>query len=216
MLHGVMSRPLPPCLPRRHFPAPAEGGEDDDTTVEGREGTSILGGGGDDASDIEDDLEVTWEVDSPEAARDVGVAADAAGGKPETAEPTGGSLREGTSPSSPSAVVSRGGSFRGGESIPPTSSSSSSSSSSNSNSNSNSNSGNNSTSSPVIEDSDGDTGNGDTVESTASDYAKLPTEIPKGEANWMKSWGWRGETVASSRPRGMRVRIADRLTGSRQ
>ena len=77
--------------------APAEGGEDDDTAVEGREGTSIPGGGGEDASDS-DDPEVTWEVGSPEAARDVGVAADAAGGKPETAEPTGGSLRGGTRP----------------------------------------------------------------------------------------------------------------------
>ena len=104
---------------KQTLPAPAESGEDDDTAVEGREGTSIPGGGGDDASDSDDDLEVTWEVDSPEAARDVGVAADAAGGKPETAEPTGGSLREGTSPSSPSTVVSRGGSFRGGESISP-------------------------------------------------------------------------------------------------
>ena len=64
------------------LPAPAEGGKDDDTAVEGREGTSIPGGGGYDASDNDDDLEVTWEVDSPEAARDVGVAADAAGGKP--------------------------------------------------------------------------------------------------------------------------------------
>ena len=77
-------------------PAPAEGGEDDDTAVEGRESTSIPGGGGDDASYSDDDLEVTWEVDSP--ARDVGVAADAAGGKPETAEPIVGSLREGRVP----------------------------------------------------------------------------------------------------------------------
>ena len=88
------------------LPAPAEGGENDDTAVEGREGTSIPGGGEDDASDSDDDLEVTWEVDLPEAARDVGVAVDATSGKPETAEPTGGSLREGTSPSSPSTVVS--------------------------------------------------------------------------------------------------------------
>ena len=157
-------------------PAPAEGGEDDDTAVEGRESTSIPGGGGDDASYSDDDLEVTWEVDSP--ARDVGVAADAAGGKPETAEPTGDSLREGTSPSSPSTVVSRGGSFRGGESIPPASSSSS-----------NSNSGNNSTSSLVLEDGDGDTGGGDTVKNTASVCVKLPAELPKGEANRLKSWG---------------------------
>ena len=67
---------------RSTLPAPAEGGEDDDTAVEGRKGTSIPGGGGGDASDSDDHFEVTWEVDSPEAARDVGVAADAAGGKP--------------------------------------------------------------------------------------------------------------------------------------
>ena len=96
--------------------------------------------------------------------------------------------------------MSRGRSFRGGESIPPASSSSS-----------NSNSGNNSTSSPVIEDGDGDTGCGDTVENTVSGYAKLPAELPKGEANRVKSWGWRCETLASSRLRGMRERITDRL-----
>ena len=73
----------------------------------------------------------------------------------------------------------------GVESIPPASSGSSS----------NSNSGNNSTSSPVIEDGDGDTGDGDTVENTASGYAKLPAELPKGEPNRLKSWGWRGETL---------------------
>ena len=161
--HDVTWRHVPtpdPLSAQQTRPAPAEGGEDDDTAVEGRESTSIPGGGGDDASYSDDDLEVTWEVDSP--ARDVGVAADAAGGKPETAEPTGGSLREGTSPSSPSTVVSHGGSFRGEESIPPAAGSSSSSS------NSNSNSGNNSTSSPVIEDGDGDAGERDTVENTAS------------------------------------------------
>ena len=99
---------------RSTLTVPAEGGEDDDTAVEGREGKSIPGGGADDASGSDDDLQVTWEVDSPEAARDVGVAAGAAGGKPETAESTGGSLREGTSTSSPSTVVSREGSFRCG------------------------------------------------------------------------------------------------------
>ena len=191
-----------PLSAEQTLPAPAERGEDDDTAVEGREGTSIPGGGGDDASNSDDDLDVRWEVYSPEAARDVGVAADAAGGKPETAEPTGGSLQEGTSPSSPSTVVSRGGSFRGGESIPPASNSSSSS-------NSNSNHGNNSTSSPVIEDSDGDNGDGDAVENTTSGYAKLPAELPKGEANRLKSWRLRGETLASSRLRGMREGIAD-------
>ena len=77
--------------------------------------------------------------------------------------------------------MSRGGSFWGGESIPPASSSSS-------NSNSNSNTGNSSTSSPVIEDGDGDTGDGDTGENTASVYAKPPAKLPKGEANRLKSW----------------------------
>ena len=67
-----------------------------------------------------------------------------------------------------------------------------------SSSSSNSNSGNN-TSNPVIEDGDGDTGDGDTgdgdigdgdiVENTASGYVKLPAELPKGEANRLKSWG---------------------------
>ena len=80
-----------------------------------------------------------------------------------------------------------------------------------SSSSSNSNIGNNSTSSPVIEDSDGDNGDGDAVENTTSGYAKLPAELPKGEANRLKSWGWRGETLALSRLRGMRERIADRL-----
>ena len=183
------------------LPAPAEGGGDDDTVIEGREGTSIPGGRGDDASDSDDYLEVTWEVDSPEAARDVGVAADVAAGKPETADPTGDSLREGTSPSSLSTVVFRGGSFRGGESSPPASSSRSSS---------NSNRGNNSTSSPVIEDADGDT-----VEIIASGYAKLSAELPKRESNRLKSWEWHGETLASSRLRGM-PRDDRRSTGCRR
>ena len=92
---------------------------------------------------------MTWEVNLTEVARDVDVAADAADGKPETSEPTGGSLREESSTSSPSTLVSRGGSFRGRESIPAARSSNSS--------NSNRNSGNNSSSNPVIEDGDGDT-----------------------------------------------------------
>ena len=164
---------------RQTLPAPAEGGEDDDTAIEGWEGTSIPGDGGGDASDSDDDLEVMKEVDSPEGARDVSVAADAAGGKPETAEPTGSSLREGTSPSSPSTIVPREGSLRGGKSIPPASTSSNSSSS-------NSNNSNNSTSSPIIEDGDGDTGDGDTVENTASGYVKLPAELPNVESNRLK------------------------------
>ena len=66
-------------------------------------------------------------------------------------------------------------------------------------------------SSPVIEDGDGDTADADSVENTASSYAKLPAELPKGEENRLKRWRWRGETLASSILRGMRERIADRL-----
>ena len=58
---------------------------------------------------------------------------------------------------------------------------------------------------------DGDTGDGDTVENTASGCAKLPAEPPKGEANLLKSWGRRGETLASSRLRDVRARVDDRL-----
>ena len=58
------------------LPAPVEGGEDDEIAVEGREGTSIPGGGGDNASDSDEDLEVIWEeVEPPETAGDVGTAA---------------------------------------------------------------------------------------------------------------------------------------------
>ena len=128
---------------------------------------------------------MAWEVNSPEAARDVGVAADAAGGKSDTVELTGGSLREGMSTLFASTVVSRGRSFRGGESILPANSSSGSS---------NSNSGSNSTSSPIIQDGDGDTGHGDTghgdtVENTASGYAKLSAERLKGYAKTAEELG---------------------------
>ena len=49
-----------PLSAQQTLPAPGEDGEDEDTAVEGRGGTSIPGGGGDDASDSHDDLEVTW------------------------------------------------------------------------------------------------------------------------------------------------------------
>ena len=78
-----------------------------------------------DASDSDDDLEVTWEVDQPKSARDVDIAT---GGKPGTTESIKTPFRRGRSPSSPSTVVSRGDSFGGGESVPPDSSNSSSSS----------------------------------------------------------------------------------------
>ena len=51
--------------------APCERGESDSTadeSREGREGTSRQGGGGVEESDSDDDLEVTWESDTPDAA----------------------------------------------------------------------------------------------------------------------------------------------------
>ena len=106
--------------------------------------------GEDDASDSDDDLEVTWEVDQPKSARDVDIAT---GGKPGTTDSIRTPFRGGRSPSSPSTVVSRGGSFGGGESVSPDSSNSSSSSSSSSRS-----SGCNNNSSPDVDDGAGATG----------------------------------------------------------
>lgn len=179
MSHGVMSRPLPPC--QQTLPAPDEGEEDGDTAIEGREGTPLPGGGGCDAPDSKNDnLEVTREVDPPVAVKDPGVATDAAGGKPETAEPIGGSLRDGRSPSSPSTEVSRGGSI--------VASSSSSSSS------------------PAVEDGAGGAGGESSV---GSGYAELPAELPKAEANRLQSWAWHGDAVSSSRLRRRSDRAAN-------
>ena len=47
-----------PLSAQQTLSAPVEGGEDDEIAVEGREGTSIPGGGGDNASDSDEDLEV--------------------------------------------------------------------------------------------------------------------------------------------------------------
>ena len=82
-----------PLSAQQTLPAPVEGGEDDEIAVEGREGTSIPGGGGDNASDSDEDLEVIWEeVEPPETAGDAGAAA---GGEPGTTESTGTSFRGG-------------------------------------------------------------------------------------------------------------------------
>ena len=123
----------------------------------------LPGGGGDDASDSDDDLEVTWEVDQPKSARDVDIAT---GGKPGTTESIRTPFRGGRSPSSPSTVVSRGGSFGGGESVPPDRSSSC-----------------NNNSSPDVDDGAGATGE----RAVGSGYAELPAELPKDEANRLKS-----------------------------
>ena len=111
--------------------APNERGETESTadeSREGREGTSRQrgGGGGVEESDSDDDLEVTWEFATPDAAEGTD---DAISDKPVASEG-----------SSPSTVISRPGSFGGGESISPSNSSSSSSSGSNSSSSSSSSS----------------------------------------------------------------------------
>ena len=45
-----------PMSAQQRLPAPAEGRDDDDTVVEGRKGTSIPDGGGDDSSDSDEGL----------------------------------------------------------------------------------------------------------------------------------------------------------------
>ena len=101
--------------------ASSERGETESTadgSREGREGTSRQGGGGVEESDSDNDLEVTWESDTPDAAEGTD---DAISDKPVA---SGGS--------SPSTVISRPGLFGGGKSISPSNSSNSSSNSSNS------------------------------------------------------------------------------------
>ena len=114
--------PTPPLtsIPQS-ISAPSERGETErtaDESREGREGTSRQGGGGVEESDSDDDLEVTWKSDTPDAAEGTD---DAISDKPVASEG-----------SSPSTVISRPGSFGVGESTSPSNSSNSSSSSSNS------------------------------------------------------------------------------------
>ena len=71
-----------------------------DEIREGREGPSRQGGGGVEQSDSDDDLEVTWESDTSDAAEGTD---DAISDKPVASEG-----------SSPSTVISRPGSFGGG------------------------------------------------------------------------------------------------------
>ena len=178
MSPGVMSRPLPHCLPSRHFPCPKEAGKTTRPPLRARRAChfQVVGGM---MLRSDDDLEVTWEVDQPKSARDVDIAT---GGKPGTTESIRTPFRGGRSPSSPSTVVSRGGSFGGGESVPPDSSNSSSSSSSSRSSSSNNNSS-----------TDVDGGARATSErAVGSDYAELHAELPKGEANRLKSWARHG------------------------
>ena len=132
----------------------------------------------------------------------------AAGREPETTKPTGTPFRGGRSPSSPSTVVSRGGSFGGRESIPPISSTNSSRSSGSSSRRS-SGSGSSRRNRDGIGSSDGSDGGssppvdgaGATGESTLDGYAVLPPELSQGEAGRLKSWGRHGDAVVSSRLR---------------
>ena len=108
--------PIPPLTSvPQSISASSERGETESTadeSREGRKGTSRQGGGGVEETDSDDDLEVTWESDTPDAAEGTD---DAISDKPVANE--GSSL---------STVISRPGSFGGGESISPSSSSNSS------------------------------------------------------------------------------------------
>ena len=160
--------PTPPLTSvPQSISAPSERGETEsaaDESMEGREGTSRQGGGGVEESDSDDDLEVTWESDTPDAAEGTD---DAISDKPVASEG-----------SSPSTVISRPGSFGGGESISPSNSSNSSSSSSNSI---------------------------DSEMAGNSNVAQRPEKLPKGEKNRLESWPFRGQPLVSSRLRQRQV-----------
>ena len=120
MLAGAMCRPRPqrPSLNRSLHQVNAERLRVPLTRA-GRAGRArnVKVVGGVEESDSDDDLEVTWESDTPDAAEGTD---DAISDKPVASEG-----------SSPSTVISRPGSFGGGESISPSDSSNSSRSSSN-------------------------------------------------------------------------------------
>ena len=157
MLPGAMCRPPPLTSVPQSVSAPSERGETESTadeSREGQEGTSRQGGGGVEESDSDDGLEVTWESDTPDAAEETD---DAISDKPVASE---GSY--------PSRVISRPGSFGGGESISPSNSSSSSSNSI------------------------------DSERAVNSNVAQLPEGLPKGEKNRLESWPFRGQPLVSS------------------
>ena len=150
--------------------APSERGETESTadeSREGREGTSRQGGGEVEESDSDDDLEVTWESDTPDAAEGTD---DAISDKPVASE---GSF--------PSTVISRPGSFGGGETISPSNSSNSSNSSSSSSDRT------------------------DSERAVNTNVAQLLEELPKGEKNRLESWPFRGQSLVFSRLRQRQV-----------
>ena len=154
--------PTPPLTSvPQSISAPSERGEAEITSDDsraGREGTSRLGGGEMEESDSDDGLEVTWESAKPDAAEGTD---DEISDKPVAGEG-----------SSPSTVISRPGSFGGGESISPSNSSNSSSSN-----------------------------NIDSERAVSSNIAQLPEELPKGEKNRLESCPFRGQPLVSSRLR---------------
>ena len=162
--------PTPPLTSvPQSISVPSERGETESTadeSREGREGTLRQGGKGVEVSDSDDDLEVTWESDTPDATEGTD---DAISDKPV--------VREG---SSPSKVISRPGSFGGGESISPSNSNNSSSSSS---------------SSKSI----------DSERAVNSNVAQLPEKLPKGEKKRLESWPFRGQPLVFSRLRQKQV-----------
>ena len=109
---------------------------------------------------------MTWESDTPDAAEGTD---DAISDKPVASEG-----------SSPSTVISRPGSFGGGESISPSN---------------NSNSSNSENSSNIIYNE----------RAVNSNVVQLPEELPKGEKNRLKSWPFRGQLLVSSRLRQRQV-----------
>ena len=158
--------PTPPLTSvPQSISAPSERGETESTadeSREGREGTSRQGGGGGvEESDSDDDLEVTWESDILDAAEGTD---DAISDKPVASEG-----------SSPSTVISRPGSFGGGESISPSNSSNSSSNSI------------------------------DSERAVNSNVAQLPEKLPKGEKNLLESCPFSGQPLVSSRLRQRQV-----------
>ena len=162
--------PTPPLTSvPQSISAPSERGETESTAdenKEGQEGMARQGGGGVEESNSDDDLEVTWEYDTPDAAEGTD---DAISDKPVASEGL-----------SPSTVISRPGSFGGGESISPSNSSNSSSSSSNNNSI-------------------------DSERAVNGNIAQLLEKLPKGGKNRIESWPFRGQPLVSSRLRQRQV-----------
>ena len=140
-------------------------------------------------SDSDDDLEVTWEVDQPKSARDVDIAT---GGNPGTTEPIGTPFRGGRSPSSlprECLVEVRSGVEKV---FPPTAATAAVAAAAAAAA-----AAATTTAVPMSMTAPG-------LPARGSWEAELPVELPKGEANPLKSWARHGEAVTSSRLRSVR------------